>query len=256
MRYDFSFGIKTFNRPAHLNNLIKSIREKYTNPITVVDDGEICIEPELLEQYDINYIKIPFDSGISVGRNILSERITEDYFVLMDDDWLVGPKTDIPLMYRAIKALDLDILGGQFLSSNEFNKYYGRLDTANKVLALKNEYEKIEFFDSVSNANHVVKIVDVTNNFFIGKRSSIKSIGWTSKYKTGGEHIDFFYRASKEPFTVGQISSSTIYNGEGKVNELGSYTDNYLKYRMRGQSNLKSFLKENNFDKLDLWFKK
>ena len=46
--------------------------------------------------YDINHvtlIRIPYDAGVAASRNQLVRAIKEDYFVLCDDDFIIGPQT-------------------------------------------------------------------------------------------------------------------------------------------------------------------
>lgn len=255
MKFNFSFAIKTFNRPEHLINLVKSIRKYYNNPIYIVDDGNFSAPLDKISGANIFYKKIPFDSGVSVGRNTLVDMVKEKYFILMDDDWEVTDRTNLHMMYRCIKKLDLDILGGNFISFKGQNLYHGKLRRDRGILYLDKKWDWLEFKDLDFNKTYKVKKLDVVNNFFMGKTESIKRVLWTPEYKIGGEHIDFFYRALKLKLSIGYIEDCIMLDAVKKIPVPKNYKKNYSKYRSRGQKHLNMFLKKNNLSKLDLWFK-
>jgi hypothetical protein len=133
--------IKSFKRKECVDNLISSIRKFYKNiPIIVVDDS-VELETEILPNYDydenIKTYNIPFDSGLSAGRNYGVSKIETDYFVLLDDDFEFTERTDLNKWLKILKISDLDILGGLVLEKNKSIEYFGLLSNENKTLIYK-----------------------------------------------------------------------------------------------------------------------
>lgn len=248
MKWNFCFAIKTFNRPESLMALVKSIKQFYNNPIYVIDDGKLEVPKDFIKNNNIIYKKTKFDIGVSAGRNLLLDMIKEEYFILMDDDWIVKDDSNFHLMLKKIKQYNLDILGGQFIDKDNIsNKYYGNIYTDNNILYLKKEFAEIN--DEDCN----IKLLDVTSNFFMAKTDSARKIKWDKQYIIGGEHIDFFYRA-KNILKVGQINNCFAYNNRDIIFIDNNYKNLYQNYRDRSKFYLDLFLKTNNFVDFKRWF--
>ena len=102
---DVTIAIKTFERPESLKDLLVSIRKFYPQtPIIVADDSKIPYTPQMARDFsNIECISLPFDVGISVGRNAMLKRIKTKYFVLCDDDLLFYEQT---MLEKFKKILD------------------------------------------------------------------------------------------------------------------------------------------------------
>ena len=100
--------IKTFERPDYLDRLIKSIKTYYpTIPIIVADDSE---DPKI--RTDVRYYALPFDVGVSAGRNFLVKKVKTKYFITVDDDLIFDSETKLENFLRIIENNDIDLLGG------------------------------------------------------------------------------------------------------------------------------------------------
>src|SRR5512143_3189093 len=76
--------IKTFERPKVLRRLLISIRRQYPDlKIVVVDDSRQPIDIE-----GVRTIPMPFDSGVSAGRNEGLKHIDTRYTLVLDDDFV------------------------------------------------------------------------------------------------------------------------------------------------------------------------
>lgn len=68
-------GIKTFNRPLCLDNCLEAIRKLYpTIKIIIADDSNDKIKitnKKITDNYNIELIDLPFDSGLSIGKNTI-----------------------------------------------------------------------------------------------------------------------------------------------------------------------------------------
>jgi len=67
-------------------------------PIIVVDDGRKPTELNLHGLTGVRVINLPFDVGLSAGRNAGVDACETEYFVTLDDDFIFGkahsPKFD------------------------------------------------------------------------------------------------------------------------------------------------------------------
>lgn len=81
---NFSFCIASHGRHEKLQKSIESIRKLYKEePIIVVDDGRQYWDNVT---YGVEYIKIPYDMGLPMARNVLVENVETPYMFLMDED--------------------------------------------------------------------------------------------------------------------------------------------------------------------------
>jgi GT2 family glycosyltransferase len=105
--------IKTFERPTTLKRLLKSIRRFYPElRIIVVDDSKIPVELD-----DTLVIQMPYDTGISAGRNQALKEVTTEYILLLDDDFIFYDRTDLePAMEAMMNQPKIDIMGGQVIN--------------------------------------------------------------------------------------------------------------------------------------------
>ena len=104
--------IKTFQRQHLLRQLIESIRNKYPKIlIKVADDGHA---PSALNIDNVDYYILPYDIGLSAGRNFLLNKVKTKYFVLLDDDHVFIEKTKLDKMFNILeKYRQIDLLSGR-----------------------------------------------------------------------------------------------------------------------------------------------
>lgn len=100
--------IKTFERPHIILRLIKSIRIMYPSiKIIVVDDSKISQHIN-----DVQTIFMPYDSGISKGRNEAVKNVNTKYLLMLDDDFIFYRFTKVlPLLHMFEKYSNIDIIG-------------------------------------------------------------------------------------------------------------------------------------------------
>ena len=205
--------IKTFERPKELNRLIKSIRRFYPNlKIVVVDDSKVPMDID-----GVNVIKMPFDSGVSAGRNRALEVIDTEFLLLLDDDFIFNRHTLVHLaMKTMIKNPCIDIMGGNVIDlplfiEHDYTKSSNLFPTdAKPNLPLGTNIAGLPVYNKVP-------------NFFIARTERIKLVKWDERLKKI-EHADFFTRA------VGMLT--TVFNENLKVlHSKTPFNSNYMKYR-------------------------
>ena len=179
-RDDFTIIIKTFLRPGALNILLNSIWKMYPDvKILVADDGG---KKSIRNDVD-KYFLLPFDSGLSAGRNFLLDKVDTKYFMLLDDDTIFTKHTRLEWPLRVLDEYsDIDLVSGRYLPA----KFFGKQVIENGV-----------FIRDMEKSNGLVDgfpTYDFTANFFIARTDKVAKIRWDEELKIQ-EHMDFFWRA-------------------------------------------------------------
>ena len=175
--------IKTFERPRRCMALIESVHRYFPGlPIIVVDDSR---EPG--DYPGCRLIHLPFDSGLSAGRNAGLAEVQTEYFLTLDDDFLFDRQTDLT---GALAILDqhpeIDLLAGEVVDLPLFIKH----DTRGSRLFPTDKLPRIPEGTIVGPAEIMAKVP----NFFVARTDAVRLIGWDPELKLL-EHADFFTRA-------------------------------------------------------------
>lgn len=200
--------IKTFERYNCLNNLLISIRTYYPELLVIIADDSKVKQPIELEPH-WRLMELPFDVGLSAGRNQLVDEVKTPYFILLDDDFEIVEKTRFEFFYETIKrSQDLDILGGALIEqtqeqTNWRNKWRGNLSFNNGVLTMSTVLKRDSRFDYIK--------CDYVLNFFIAKTKNIQCLRWDDELKLN-EHFDFFIRAKQARLNVGFLEKVKIFH--------------------------------------------
>jgi len=81
---ELTIVIKTFERYKTLARLLRSIRKYYPSvKIIIVDDS---LHPKKIK--DVQKIDMPYNSGISAGRNEALKHVATKYTLFLDDDFV------------------------------------------------------------------------------------------------------------------------------------------------------------------------
>ncbi len=175
--------IKTHERQNVLLRLIKSIRRLYPNlQIIVIDDGRHPVEFDGVET-----VVLPFDSGVSLGRNAGLRRVKTRYFLLLDDDFVLYQHTNLPEAVRLMEEHpQIDIMGGEVINLPFFTKI---------------TYHNAELYPTESRSTMPpgsyiggLPVYDKVANFFIGRTNRVRLVRWDPQLKRM-DHADFFTRA-------------------------------------------------------------
>ena len=220
--------IKSFSRKNCVDELIESIRERYSDiDIIIVDDSN----PVLRFDYDDNIktYNIDFDSGLSAGRNYGVSKVKTPYFILLDDDFVFTDNTDLLKFIDIFEKSKLDILGGYVIENNKPLKYFGNFYYDDNTKSIKAKSEFSDFGE--------YKKCDIIVNFFIAKTEKIRSFGWDNDLKLA-EHTAFFYD-NKTNLNVGFTDLISINHKKIRY-------DDYNQYRNRGNYFFNEWLKKRN----------
>jgi len=229
---DVTFIIKTFERPKTLGRLLKSIRQFYYDvKIIVADDSKKTSKNKnrrICAKYNTQYIELPYDSGLSKGRNEMVQMVKTKFFLLLDDDYIFIDKTDIFKLKNILLNYHLDIVGGGWIEGENVRHFEGIYELEDGKLHL---FPK--FYDKINECY----FCDFVHNFFLAKTDSVRQILWDEKLKLI-EHTDFFFRA-RGKLKVGYVPTVAIFHAR-ETNWL------YSKMRNRGPLFYNLLLKKHN----------
>jgi len=266
---DISLIIKTFERQGALERLLDSIIEQgYTNcPVLIADDSKDPYRDAILKKYDDLvdcYLVLPFDSGVSKGRNELLDHIETEYFVLNDDDYVYDGRTDLAWMRQQLEENDLDLLGGvvydrvseiqdlpwwtlktrirnfikdlfrsdKMPGKETVHRYHGHFEVKDDTIIL----HKLDSYSPPYTR------CDYALQFFMAKTDAVREKvgGWNKDLKSFGEHWEFFYRG-----VLGGLKVAT-------TEEVGAVhmpvrNKEYNQFRFREEHYLQLSLKKHGF---------
>ncbi len=191
---DVTACVKTFLRDDYLFDCVKSLRTTYPDmPISVADDGDPSDKKEArLRDMGVNkYIRLPFNVGLSAGRNVLVDAVDTPYLLLSDDDHLYTQETHVEYL-RGLMDI-ADIAGGAFLSKDGGVSRYtsclrrnpdGRFDLVGCGWPSFSAHNGIRYL--WCNVNH---------NFFVAHTDVVRRVRWDENLRIRYEHEDFFMTA-------------------------------------------------------------
>ena len=202
-----AIGIKTFMREEVLFKTIEAIKKNFPYPyrLYVADDSNFSDKKKYfyqnLEHEGHVIIQLPFDSGISRGRNAIVKKSTEKYILMMDDDILIQDPDTFKKMFAVLKdKKEIGLVAG--VLKLERGGYFGN-ETYSRGLRLDvNEENKLLYRNPATKKYHKVNdslyvFSEQVVNFFIAKREVFNDILWDNEIKATYEHMDFFLRMKK-----------------------------------------------------------
>lgn len=197
--------IKTFMRDAPLQKTIAAVEKFCPFPyrLYIADDGRISDKKEhiyqQLEKAGHMIFRLPFNCGISIGRNTMVKQVEEDYLLLMDDDIELMDKDSMRHMKEVLeKTSDVGITAGVLYKPNgEYfaNEGYARgleLVRENGVLFRYAAKQTLKSADGI-----LFVYADQVVNFFLARREVFGDIHWDPRIRIEYEHMDFFLNLKK-----------------------------------------------------------
>jgi glycosyltransferase involved in cell wall biosynthesis len=182
--------IKTFLRDDYLFTAVSSLRRYYPEiKIIVADDGYCSEEKELrLKEAGVSkYIALPWNRGVSRGRNVLIDACETPYCLIGDDDFYYTDETRLGDMVKMMEVADL--AGGALRYMGVLQHYEANLEWVPESKGLIHReinrnyltYEGIQYGEA-----------DLTFNFFVTKTTLARKVRWEESIQVIFEHEDFF----------------------------------------------------------------
>ena len=123
---DFSFIIPVFNRPAEIDELLRSlaVQNRKGFEVVVVEDGSTQSSEAVVEKYrdrlDLAYFSKP-NSGPGLSRNYGCERAKGQYVIFLDSDCVL-PQSYFQTVEGALQAHYTDAFGGPDRAHADFTR--------------------------------------------------------------------------------------------------------------------------------------
>ena len=198
-----TIGIKTFCRPNTISQCLDYIFNFNTTyyPIIIADDSYGKYKQQnsrLVNRYrykysaDITLLNLPFDTGLSYGRNQIVLNCQTKYLMIIDDSRTFTHKLNIPKMITFLENnpkyhLFAGIIPGRIGNHKKYSCLFGKINkNGNTVNITGKPNKKInnKLFNNLEETNIVV-------NTFIARTDSLRNVKWRDKLKMG-EHEQFF----------------------------------------------------------------
>lgn len=223
--------IKTFLRDDYFFVCVDSLIKTYPSiKILTADSGNDSKEKKaFIKKHKLDYTKLPFDSGICVGRNTLIKKVETEYTLVGDDDFKY---TDRAMVEEMITFLDnnpeLDLIGGRVFEGGVIRNYQGFMSYSGRQvnytpLDLNKEFLK----DKKSGLRYLP--CDLTFNFFVARTKSLRSVLWPEEIKVRYEHTAFFLDFMKAGYKVAFTPDAIV---DHKPNGIKN-SNEYMPYRNR-----------------------
>ena len=104
-----TMAVKTFKRPDVARRLVRSARRVFDGRIVVADDSPTTMS---FDDPLVEVIAMPFNSGVSVGRNAALDAVDTEFVLVTDDDLVSTAGTEVDAARRRLQACpDIDVVG-------------------------------------------------------------------------------------------------------------------------------------------------
>lgn len=222
---NFTICMKTIYRCNLLKENIKNIRKKFPYVrIIIADDSDDeyklknkkAIEEASYNDKNITYIPLPFNSGLSKGRNECVKRVKTEFTIITDDSrFLITKNSVIQNIITFMKKTKVKLVTGFIKGrASKHSSYISSFDYCmdeNRKKISKKEIKKImkekgNIIIKKKNMDGIRKFrnlefqdINLGVNCFIANTSILKKNKWdkkrgTNETLTNTEHEDFFLR--------------------------------------------------------------
>lgn len=205
--------VKTFERPSVVRRLIDSARPVFSGRIVVADDSR---QPVTDLGAGVDVLALPFNVGLSAGRNAAVDTVETEYVFLTDDDIVFTAATDIVAMMEYLdQNPDVDVIAPQLV----YLPWWYAIQTESHELFPGADPPLRRAGENIGGATVVYKV----QNVFLARTKAIKEIRWEDRLRLV-EHRDFFSRASGKIVCV-QADGVRAYHARTPFDEF------YMSYR-------------------------
>lgn len=188
---DVGIIITTFIRDDVLYPCVESIREFYPDiRIYVIDQGKTSYKKEyFLKNHHCDYIRIPYDSGLALSRNLGMYASKEKYMVICDDDFRFTKETKLENWRELMEARSSVGVAAGCLFTNGQEWHYEHELRKHKKFYIMKELDRIDWKTHKGIKYHYC---DLVLNWLMIRRECWNDCPWDSEYKIVHEHLQFF----------------------------------------------------------------
>lgn len=195
MSSSLALGVTVFKRTEKLRALLDSVPQ-IVEQVYIADDGDTEERRHIYEQeypFNVNVIDLEYDAGLGRGREAITNKLTEDYLLVVDSDQLVPNNVEV-LVEQLKENSELGGVAGLFL---EYGVLTGMchdiFEDDGLLIRDTNPQKKVQ---TVAGAP-LIKF-DFIPNAAVFRRECLKDYTWDSAYRIGKEHLDFYVGHYKE----------------------------------------------------------
>jgi len=180
----------------------------YSYKLYIADDSGVSDEKEYryqqLEIQGHTVIRLPFNSGLSYGRNEIIRRVKEEYILMMDDDIQLVDSDSIKKMKQVLDSTDDIGLCAGIIYQENGEPFGGHAYSRGLVLEIdKGILFRHRSMGKLAKADDVLyNYADQVVNFFLAKRAIFKKVTWDNRIKIEYEHMDFFLNLKQTKWKV------------------------------------------------------
>ena len=185
--------VKAFERPDCLRRCLASIRARYPEASILV--GDDSRQPAELPD-NVRSIRLPYDCGVSAGRNRLVAAVDSSHVLIVDDDMVLSGRTDIATLWSHLHRGGFDLVAGR--TAGKRPPYVGHFLVRGDTLTLA----RGPVPDS-PDCYHAVE------QFLLARTDALRRAPWDDRLKTG-EHADWAIRAWQAGLRAGYVPSVIV----------------------------------------------
>lgn len=221
-----TFMVKTFNRPRTVSHAVAHLRQRFpTHPVVVVDDSDDLYIADLAS-FGVAHLIIPFDAGLSRGRNIGIRHIDTEYFVMFDDDQYPAPDLDLEALVELMDVeRDIDVIGGW---EDETPHVRDSFELANHRDLLERRHLPTGRLTARGRPTY-----HMVQNQTLWRTAVVRTgkLRWADHLKVG-EHVDFFFRY-RDQLTIVFSGHFHFSNVPSRLREIDAAVTDYARFRNR-----------------------
>lgn len=249
--------LKTIYRSKLLNEHLKNIRKYLPNTkIIVGDDSDDSFKQKnkkVIEKFNnVEYLPLPFDIGLSSGRNKLVEKVDTDYILMVDDSKGIDDAEGLKNVINFLEEnKEYDLICGNCHERGNYHGKYTHLFTSilinnsksnilkdkkalktaisnNEDILVNAKFVNNNNLSKINNNNNLTLYkVDLAGNYFVARTSLLKSHPWCNKLKLS-EHEDFFIKLFADNIGIAYCENLKIKQFDEKFRK-------YEKSNLRGR---------------------
>lgn len=180
-----TMAVKTFERPDVLRRCLASARTVFDGRIVVADDSRVPVKDL---GADIDVIALPFNTGVSAGRNVALDAVETEFVFVTDDDIVFTAASDF---VAAMNFLD-DNPEADLVALTRVDLPRWRAVAAGAdALFPGADPPRVPFGTLIDG----LPVVPKTPQLYLARTAAIQQVRWDERLRMV-DHRDFFSRAS------------------------------------------------------------
>lgn len=227
--------IKTFLRDKSLFYCVETLKAQYPDmPIIVADDGHCSDEKEA--KLGVQYLRLPFNVGLSTGRNAMLDACETPYLLMCEDDFSFNEDSHIERLRDLMDVVD--VAAGLVFNVRHWACHGGGVGWDNfggKFVEKDGKPHRTGFTGNLKTHRGIrYEEADFVLNFFVGRVDALQQVRWDDSLRLAFEHYDFFLRAKAAGLRSARSLDAQVIHKEiddSHNPEYQKYREDYEQYR-------------------------